>query len=316
MLTLTRQPYKEKVDFERIAKSVKRFEKDGQIDEDSLVDDLPLLLKSSLTSRCQLWEDDRADLHGFGLMAVHRIDEYLQGSLYFYDLSGDRSLQLSAKILTWAETQLQDLARSWNLDATLKVKTRDDSAIRIAVLERQGFSHQGSFLTMAHPHPEAIAPVRLPEGFRVRPFDSRQEAREWVQLFADSFQDHSERYEVSVERLRHWHGDRHYRPELDLIVEAPNGELAAFCQGHLHRDNAPAIAPKTGWIRWLGTGRPFRKMGLGRALLSTTIARLHRTGAATVKLGVDACSLTGATRLYEALGFRRVETWMTYTKSV
>jgi hypothetical protein len=35
-----------------------------------------------------------------------------------------------------------------------------------------------------------------------------------------------------------------------------------------------------------------------------------------VKLGVDAESLTSATRLYESVGFQSVSTWLSYVKEI
>lgn len=57
-----------------------------------------------------------------------------------------------------------------------------------------------------------------------------------------------------------------------------------------------------GWVSTLGVRRPWRRRGLGLALLQHSFNELHRRGLRKIGLGVDAQSLTGATLLYEKAG--------------
>jgi mycothiol synthase len=66
-------------------------------------------------------------------------------------------------------------------------------------------------------------------------------------------------------------------------------------------DNDPGF----GWVASLSVRRPWRKQGLGLALLQQSIAEFHRRGYRKVGLGVDAENLTGAVRLYEKAGMHR-----------
>jgi ribosomal protein S18 acetylase RimI-like enzyme len=50
--------------------------------------------------------------------------------------------------------------------------------------------------------------------------------------------------------------------------------------------------------------RPWRKRGLGLALLNHSFGEFYRRGYRRVGLGVDAQNLTGALRLYEKAGMR------------
>ncbi|MBI1299602.1 GNAT family N-acetyltransferase [bacterium] len=60
--------------------------------------------------------------------------------------------------------------------------------------------------------------------------------------------------------------------------------------------------PDLGWVDNLAVRRPWRRRGLGKALILTAFAEFARRGFKRGGLGVDAHSLTGATRLYEQLG--------------
>ena len=57
-----------------------------------------------------------------------------------------------------------------------------------------------------------------------------------------------------------------------------------------------------GWVRSLGVRRAARKKGLGLAMLYQIFQWSKARGKTKVGLGVDAESLTGATRLYERAG--------------
>jgi mycothiol synthase len=74
--------------------------------------------------------------------------------------------------------------------------------------------------------------------------------------------------------------------------------------------------PDTGWVSTLGVRRPWRRQGLAEALLYHSFVELRRRGRTSVGLGVDASSLTGATRLYEKVGMRATREFVTYEKEL
>ena len=60
--------------------------------------------------------------------------------------------------------------------------------------------------------------------------------------------------------------------------------------------------PAAGHVGLLGVRRPWRKQGLGQALLLHSFQAFRQRGWTRGTLGVDASSPTGATRLYERAG--------------
>ena len=62
--------------------------------------------------------------------------------------------------------------------------------------------------------------------------------------------------------------------------------------------------------------RPWRKQGLGLALLRHAFNEFYRRGKRKVGLGVDAQNLTGALRLYESAGMRIDQAYDTYEKEM
>jgi ribosomal protein S18 acetylase RimI-like enzyme len=71
-----------------------------------------------------------------------------------------------------------------------------------------------------------------------------------------------------------------------------------------------------GWLEHVSVRRPWRKRGLASALMVRSMHRLRELGLAEAALGADAENLSGAVRLYEALGFRRLRTAASYLKEI
>ena len=71
-----------------------------------------------------------------------------------------------------------------------------------------------------------------------------------------------------------------------------------------------------GWVATLGVPRPWRKRGIGLALLRHSFNEFYRRGKRKVGLGVDAQSLTGALRLYESAGMHVHQTFDQYEKEL
>ena len=71
-----------------------------------------------------------------------------------------------------------------------------------------------------------------------------------------------------------------------------------------------------GWVGSLGVRRPWRKRGLGEALLLQSFHNLHGLGHTVIGLGVDAQNPTGATRLYKKAGMYAASEFVTYEKEL
>ena len=64
------------------------------------------------------------------------------------------------------------------------------------------------------------------------------------------------------------------------------------------------VDPQAGYVNLLGVRRAWRRQGLGEALLLRSFEAFRQRGLTRGTLGVDASSVTGATRLYERAGMR------------
>ncbi|MFC2106512.1 GNAT family N-acetyltransferase [Candidatus Bipolaricaulota bacterium] len=103
-----------------------------------------------------------------------------------------------------------------------------------------------------------------------------------------------------MERRQHEvESDPDYSPDLSFL--AMDGDDIAgicFCSPQSGTDTS------AGYINSLAVLRPWRKQGLGLALLLHALHVLRNKGKARATLHVDAQSLTGATHLYEKAGLQ------------
>ena len=103
----------------------------------------------------------------------------------------------------------------------------------------------------------------------------------------------------------------HARERIRQLVDEDSfaeedGELAGFAMCSRRGGT------RTGHVHVLGVRRPWRRRGLGTALLLHSFRGLRARGCARARLMVDGESLTGAVRLYEQAGMhvaRRSERW-------
>jgi ribosomal protein S18 acetylase RimI-like enzyme len=113
------------------------------------------------------------------------------------------------------------------------------------------------------------------------------------------WQDTNDPIDETFEEWAHWHVERDsYDPGLWFLAISGD-ELAGFsiCR-------TDPVDPQAGYVSLLGVRRAWRRQGLGEALLLRSFDAFRERGLTRGTLGVDASSVTGATRLYERAGMR------------
>jgi mycothiol synthase len=148
-----------------------------------------------------------------------------------------------------------------------------------------------------------------PPGLRVTAFDPQRDAVAFHAAGQEAFADHWGHAPRDFESWRRSHlaGER-FDPTLWCVVRAGD-EIAAgtICTGDTYGG---------GWVHSLFTRRPWRRRGVGAALLGHAFGRFWARGEHKVGLGVDAANDTGAFRLYERAGMAPLLGWAVYEKKL
>jgi mycothiol synthase len=183
-----------------------------------------------------------------------------------------------------------------------------DSAAR-GLLESLGYRAVRVFREMRI-ELEAPPPApQWPNGLRVVPFDPERDAREFHAALEEAFAGswgHTPREFESWSKLHV--GSERFDPALWCVVRSGD-EIAAgaICTGDTYGG---------GFVHVLFTRGPWRKRGVGAALLADSFRRLWEHGERSIGLGVDAESDSGAFRLYERAGMAPALGWVLYEKQL
>jgi GNAT superfamily N-acetyltransferase len=178
--------------------------------------------------------------------------------------------------------------------ANVEVAARDDDPALLQLLGESGFApteeHSGTTWMAAEERPGLQS---LHKGFRLL---DRTQAGERPHHMA-------RRNGAAVEaRLRQC---SLYDPNLDLAVEASNGDMAAY--GLFWFDPVTSV----GLVEPMRTEDQYQRLGLARALLAEGLHRLAARGARRLKVGY----VTAAARnLYLSAGFQAASTSRTYVR--
>ncbi len=145
----------------------------------------------------------------------------------------------------------------------------------------------------------------LPEGFTVRSLAGTHEAAQRAETHRLAFSGSR----MTEERYVHFMTSApDYRPELDVIVVAPDGRVAAYAQGWIDPDNA------LGYFEPIGTHPDFRKLGLARAAIYEALRRMQAAGA--TEAVVCPYEKHDASEVYRKLGFQTRNKIIAYRKAL
>jgi mycothiol synthase len=183
-----------------------------------------------------------------------------------------------------------------------------DGAAR-ALLESLGYRAVRVFRELRIELVEPPPPPRWPDGLRVVPFDVERDARDFHAAHQEAFADHWEYTPRDFESWSKSHLEtERFDPALWCVVRAGN-EIAAgtICTGDTYGG---------GFVQALFTRKPWRRQGVGAALLIDSFRRFWERGERNVGLGVDVDSDLGAFRLYERAGMTPVLGWVMYEKEL
>jgi mycothiol synthase len=148
-----------------------------------------------------------------------------------------------------------------------------------------------------------------PDGLQVVPFDPERDALAFHAGHQEAFADHWDYSPRDFETWSKGHlGSERFDPTLWCVVRAGN-EIAAgtICTTDTYGG---------GWVHVVFTRRPWRRQGVGAALLADAFGRLWARGERSVGLGVDAANETGAFQLYERAGMTPALGWVVYEKKL
>lgn len=176
------------------------------------------------------------------------------------------------------------------------------------LLDQRGYHRVRSWLVMVRELLGAALEVPAPEGLEaVAPAEGDGESVRLAHVAA--FADHWGSAPITAERWTIWWSSHTSRRELSTVVRDADGTVLAYT---ITSEDKPGVLH----VALVGTRPEARGRGLARVALARTLSAAAEAGYTRAELEVDAESLTGATRLYDALGFVQESVYATYEKPV
>ena len=258
--------------------------------------DLPWRLSSSdLTSNRDacLWQHTDGSLLGFAAWQSPwaALDYFVRPGMY--------QATVEAAIFDWADGRFRELDQQRGRALPYLIEFREDDQERRQVVEAHGFllDTDLAYLQFQHSLTGPLIEAAIPAGFTLRSLAGAYEANAYVALHRAAFKSTLMTLNWRLRTLR----ALQYRPGLDLVAVAPDGQLVGFCVGWL--DDERYI----GQVEPIGVHPNFQHLGLGRALLIEMLRRFKAHNASSVLVETENTRLE-AQALYASVGFRPFHT--------
>ena len=150
--------------------------------------------------------------------------------------------------------------------------------------------------------PEQFPETTVPEGFTVKSLADENDLRKTDRVLWRGFDHPGEPPEDGVEGRKRMQSGPHFRLDLTMVAEAPNGDFVSFAG--LWFDAVNNIA----YVEPVATDPDYRRMGLARAALTEGVRRCAELGATV--------AFVGATLpIYRSMGFELVYTSKCWRKT-
>ena len=237
----------------------------------------------------EVWDTDAVPVQNF---VWARVDPAYEGQ------------GVGTEMMNWADERLQETLQRVPKDTRMVYRsaTLSNHTPTKELFEDLDMKFVRRFWNMMidlhRPPPEPV----WPSGITLSTYAETDDLLAIVRADEEAFQDHwgfvPQPEEKQLQKFQERINSQHdFDPQLWFLA-MDGDEIAGICLCSPSRTEYPGA----GWVNSLGVRRPWRRRGLGLALLQHAFGVFYRQGKERAGLGVDSSSLTGATRLYEKAG--------------
>jgi ribosomal protein S18 acetylase RimI-like enzyme len=214
-----------------------------------------------------------------------------------------RGLGIGRAMLRHHESRLREIAAGHDPKRSkwLATWTPDGAVAGQRLLRAEGYEPARYFFEMTRDLRVEIPEAPLPTGLEIRPVRT-EDHRRIYDANVEAFRDHWGAIEKGPEDFARQFED----PDLDTSLwrVAWDGEEVAGVVVNVILDaENEVLGLRRGWLDQVSVRRPWRRRGLARALIASSLAAFRDRRMIQAVLGVDAENPTGALGLYEGMGF-------------
>jgi mycothiol synthase len=238
-----------------------------------------------------------------------------------YVVPAYRRRGIGRNLLDFVETRLKEISNhlieTGQLSPTaprfFDNSVSDTEIAKESLLKHAGYQAVRFEYDMVRPDLENIPDLPLPAGLEVRPV-LPEHYRPIFDADNEAFRDHWGYIPASEEDFQKILTDSVFDPTLWRVAWAGD-QIAGMVLSFINRAENAEFNRKRGYTEDICVLRPWRKQGLAKALIALSLKALKERGMDHATLGVDAENISGATHLYEKMGYRVVSRARIYRKA-
>ena len=222
-----------------------------------------------------------------------------------YSHPASRGRGLGRTALHWMEARLRQIAVGHAAEGErfFQAFAADSEKARLALLHSAGYTQVRYGFDMNRPLSEPVEVTPLPPGLEVRPVQP-EHYRAIFDAGVEAFRDHWGYVAPDEGSFASWQAHLSFQPHLWQVAwNIANNEVAGMVQNFVNEPENQRYNRRRGYTEGISVRRPYRRLGLARALLTRSLKQFQSAGFTEAALGVDAENPTGALRLYESVGF-------------
>jgi mycothiol synthase len=249
---------------------------------------MPVLGDGALETDVFLWETASGDLAAV-LNSESRGWAYLQVDTRF------RSPALEEEMVAVAEERLRTIGTTTGRPVVV-ISAQDADTMRTELLARRGYQRRADWQEIPRTRDLSLPPpdAPVPAGYKIRAMQPTDEdARRRNEASWRAFHpDKPANADFVGSSYRHIDREPLYRRDLDLVAEAPSGEIASFAT--IWYDDALRVCT----FEPVGTAPEHQRKGLAKAVIAEGMRRAKAMGARVASVGGGGASNPEADRLY------------------
>ncbi|OGN94684.1 MAG: hypothetical protein A2Z71_04845 [Chloroflexi bacterium RBG_13_50_21] len=231
-----------------------------------------------------------------------------------------RQKGIGSTLLRFNEERLQQIAMQLKergeipteAPCLLDIFISNSEVARKNLLESRGYNAVRYAFEMVRPDLENIPDLPLPPGVELRPVELGHMRLAW-EASNDAFRDHWGYIPDPWEEFQSFIDN----PDFDLSllrVAWQEDQIAGMVLSFIDKDENEIYGRKRGYTENICVRRPWRRQGLAKALIASSLYALKERGMTEAALGVDTENISGALHLYKFMGFQVVKQSTIYRK--